>query len=84
MNLENYMKIKILIFLVVLASCSTNKKTYVNRKYHDITAKYNGYFNGKENLKHGILKLEKSHKDNYLEILPVFKKESIKNILIRY
>ena len=60
-------------FLILSSSCSTNKKTYFNRKYHDVTAKYNGYFNGKESFKKVIIKLENSYEENYLEILPVFK-----------
>ena len=71
--------ILILISLFLITSCSTKKKTYFHRKYHDITAKYNGYFNGKESLKYGIKKLEESHKDDYLEILPVFKHSNITN-----
>ena len=69
----------LLIFFIILNSCSTKKKTYVHRKYHDITAKYNGYFNGKESLKYGISKLEKSHEDDYSNILPVYKHTNIKN-----
>ena len=66
-----------LISLFLITSCSTKKKTYFHRKYHDVTAKYNGYFNGKESLKYGIKKLEESHKDDYLNILPVFKHSNI-------
>ena len=69
--------ILMLISLFLITSCSTKKKTYFHRKYHDVTAKYNGYFNGKESLKYGIKKLEESHKDDYLNILPVFKHSNI-------
>ena len=62
---------------MIFSSCSTKKKGYINRKYHDITAKYNGYFNGRESLKYGVLKLEKSHIEDYTEILPVYKTSQI-------
>jgi tetratricopeptide (TPR) repeat protein len=63
------------LFLVnlVFFSCSTKKKNLVSRKYHAITAKYNGYFNGNESLKEGIRKVEEGHKDDFSDIIPVFK-----------
>lgn len=71
--------IPILLFFLTTNSCSTKKKTFVHRKYHDITARYNGYFNGKQSLKYGIQKLEKAHKDDYSNILPVYKHNNITN-----
>ncbi len=58
---------------LVIFSCSTKKKNLANRKYHAITAKYNGYFNGNESLKAGIRKVEETHKDDFSDIIPVFK-----------
>ena len=63
----------IIIFLVFFSSCSTKKKSWVHRQYHNTTAKFNGYFNGNESLKEGIKKLKNNHKDNYTNILPIFK-----------
>ena len=74
---KNNRLILLLISVFLISSCSTNKKTYVSRKYHDITAKYNGYFNGNESLKYGIKKLEESHTDDYLNILSIFKHSEI-------
>ena len=68
--------IKALIIFVsslVIISCSTKKKNFISRGYHKTTAKYNGYFNGKESLKAGIKKLEENHKDDFSQIIPVFK-----------
>ena len=76
---RNNRLILLLISVFLISSCSTKKKTYVSRKYHDVTAKYNGYFNGNESLKYGIKKVEESHNDDYLNILPVFKHSEITN-----
>ena len=68
--------VKLLIIVIsslVIASCSTKKKNFINRGYHKTTAKYNGYFNGKESLKAGIKKLKENHKDDFSQIIPVFK-----------
>ncbi|MFW6224697.1 MAG: hypothetical protein ACOC4B_00345, partial [Bacteroidota bacterium] len=59
-------------FLFVLA-CSTEKNTFVTRTYHNITAKYNAYFNGKESFKAGLQKVDDSFEDDYTHILPIFK-----------
>ena len=79
--MKNRVKIPIIttIVLLTLYSCSTKKKTYVHRKYHNITAKYNGYFNGKESLKYGINKLKKSNKDDYSKIISVYRTSEIES-----
>ena len=58
--------------LTLVSGCSTKKKNFLSRAYHNVTAKYNVYWNGKEALKEGIDKLEKGHSDDYEEILDVF------------
>ncbi len=68
--------IKLLVLLVInmsFFSCSTKKNNFFSRNYHQTTAKYNGYFNGNESLKSGIRKLEENHKDDFTEIIPIFK-----------
>lgn len=57
---------------LILFSCSTKKNTVVSRAYHNLTARYNGYYYSTENIKEGIYKVKKAHKDNFEKILPVF------------
>jgi len=57
---------------LISSSCSTKKKSWVNRQYHNTTAKYNGYFNGNESIKSGLKKLNKNHTDDYTNIISVF------------
>jgi len=57
---------------MALSSCSTKKKSWVSRQYHNTTAKYNGYFNGKESIKFGVKKIKDSFEDDYSTILPIF------------
>ncbi|MDR0385754.1 MAG: tetratricopeptide repeat protein [Prevotellaceae bacterium] len=69
------MKVKIkCLFLLsfIVAGCSTSRNTYFNRKYHDLTAYYNVYFNGRESLKQASKKAEAVESQNFDEILPVF------------
>ena len=62
-----------LCLLVFFSACSTKKKTWVSRQYHNTTAKYNGYFNGNESIKYGVKKINDSFEDDYSEVLPVFR-----------
>jgi len=61
-----------ILFVLGMNSCSTKKNTTLSRSYHNLTARYNVYFNAKEALKAGEKNIETSHKDNYTNILPMF------------
>jgi tetratricopeptide (TPR) repeat protein len=56
----------------LISGCSTSKNTTLSRSYHNLTSKYNIFFNGEESYKRGVSKAEKSYVDNYTKILPVF------------
>lgn len=65
---------RILLVLVLVTSlgCNKNNNTWLGRRYQDMVARYNVYFNGKEKLKEVVRALEASHTDNYKEILEVY------------
>lgn len=51
----------------------TPKKTgLIANKYQDLTTRYNRYFNANLRYTEGIQSLEKSHKDDYEDILPIY------------
>jgi tetratricopeptide (TPR) repeat protein len=77
-NTQHIIKVFLAVLLLFSAGCSTKKKSWVNRQFHNTTAKYNGYFNGNESIKRGIKKLEESFVDDYTTILPVFKTGDLK------
>ena len=62
------------LFLIGLlfVSCSTKRNTFVGRGYHNVTARFNGYYYACENINEGIYKIEKNNKDNFTKILPVY------------
>jgi tetratricopeptide (TPR) repeat protein len=55
-----------------MVSCSTKKNTTVSRGYHNITAKFNGYYYSTVNINDGIYKIEQGNKENYDKTLPVY------------
>ncbi|MDD5508262.1 MAG: tetratricopeptide repeat protein [Bacteroidales bacterium] len=66
-------KITVITLLVLLlASCSTKKNTMTRRLYHNLTAHYNAYWNGRQSIREGEAELHRTVKDNYTFILPVF------------
>ncbi len=62
-----------ILFILLSFSCSTKKNTFFRRSFHNITARYNVYFNGNESFKAGARKVADSETDNYTKIIPVFK-----------
>ena len=62
-----------LLVLAVLASgCSQEKDAFLNRTYHRLTARDNGWFNANEKLKEVIMGIEDAHIDDFDEVLPLF------------
>jgi len=71
----------VLIFFIT--SCATQKSkedpSKVGKFYHDVTSKYNGYFNANELLEASIETLNDQHQDNYNKILSVYKYSAADN-----
>ncbi len=69
---------KVVIFaafwgLLLLAGCSTtNHAPLPSMVYHDITGHYNAYFNANERLKAVYLTMDKTHKDDYKQVIPLY------------
>ena len=61
----------VIIFTLVLNSCSRKKNSFISRNYHAVTAEYNSLYNGYNALNDGVESLNSSYIDNYWEILPI-------------
>lgn len=74
MKFKMTLKRLFIYFIVALIfwGCSTRKNTWFRRNYHNLTAHYNVYFNGKESLKLGQKNIQDAIQDDYSLILPVF------------
>ena len=57
---------------LILWQCSIEKNTGSTRFYHNMTARYNIYFNGYEHFKDGVARVSANHEDDFAEILMVF------------
>jgi tetratricopeptide (TPR) repeat protein len=68
----NKIQLILVVIILTLAGCSTERNTLVTRTYHSVTAKYNIFFNGNESFKNGIKKQQSQFPFNYAKILPIF------------
>lgn len=70
---RNYTRfLALMLTLLMLGACSTKKNTWTRRTYHNITSKYNVYWNGNESLKQGVKDLNKNVEDDYIQVLRVY------------
>ena len=65
---------RLIIFAAVLllASCSTTKDRWVNRKYHEVTAHYNVYFNGEEAFNEAVVQFQNGEEWDFEQFLPIY------------
>jgi tetratricopeptide (TPR) repeat protein len=61
-----------MVVLIALLGCSRKKNTFTRRAYHNTTARYNAYFNGREITKLALQSLEDTYEDDYSLLLPLF------------
>jgi hypothetical protein len=57
--------------LLLVVSCSTEKNTFVNRSFHGVNARYNGYFNANELLRQGMFSFNNSLNEDFYNQLPI-------------
>jgi tetratricopeptide (TPR) repeat protein len=62
----------VLAVIVFFSSCSTKKNTFSRRVYHNLTAHYNVYWNGMDNMRQGLKEFESTAKDNFAIVLPIY------------
>ena len=70
-GLKNTFRLLIIFLLVFAWGCSTEKNTPVSRAYHNVTARYNYYFNANQSYNDAIKRAEKDFDYNYTFPLPV-------------
>lgn len=56
----------------MLLACSTEKNAWVNRAFHNVNSRYNGYYHAEQSLEEGIYNLKLSSKDDLNKLIPVF------------
>lgn len=62
-----------ILSILFIFGCSTEKDAFINKGYHYTTARFNGYFHGKEAYKLAIKNVADKHEDDYEDILEIYK-----------
>lgn len=57
---------------LLLGGCSVKRNNFFSRQYHQLTTRYNVYFNGNQAFKSGEKNMENRHREDYTNLLPVF------------
>ncbi|MFC5627104.1 gliding motility protein [Algoriphagus winogradskyi] len=61
-----------LIILLFSGACSSERNTFTNRTFHNVTAHFNAYYLADVRLKEVESEVFKNYKEDYTQILPVF------------
>ncbi|MFS8617388.1 MAG: hypothetical protein FWJ85_11240, partial [Solitalea sp.] len=73
---KRYAGVFLVSVLCLVASCRssrTHKAGFLKRTYHNITARYNGYFNARELFRESLAGFEQNYIDSYDQLLPILK-----------
>ena len=62
----------IALTICIATGCSSQKNTFVNRLYHNTTARFNAYYLAKEKIDELEDNIQKDHKEDFSQVLPVF------------
>lgn len=60
------------LVLFFLGACSSQRDTFTNRAFHNLTAHYNAYFLADTKIKAAENQVQENYKEDYTQILPVF------------
>ncbi|MEB2776132.1 gliding motility protein [Algoriphagus sp. D3-2-R+10] len=60
------------IILIFCGACSSERNTFVNRTFHNVTAHFNAYYLADVKLKEVEAEVFQNYKEDYTQILPVF------------
>jgi len=59
--------------LALTTSCSTNRDKWLNRNWHSMNTRYNGYYYGDMAIDEAFVELAKTNKDNYNAVIQVYR-----------
>jgi len=62
----------VLISALLGSACSSQNNTFINRMYHNTTARYNAYFYANGKIKELENTIAKNHNEDFSQVLPVF------------
>lgn len=71
-NFRRSLLAALLAGVLLLVGCATDKDAFLNRSFHRLTTRDNGWFNANEKLNELVLNIEDSYELDFDEVLPIF------------
>ena len=71
-GINSFFWLLVVVCSIFVSSCKTDKNTAMHRGWHNMNARYNGYFYSREGLKESVKKVDKALKDDFTKIIPLF------------
>jgi tetratricopeptide (TPR) repeat protein len=59
------------LLLSILSSCSTEKDAFLNKGYHNMTARYNGYYNAGVIINEALESYRTGYQEDYSKVIPL-------------
>ncbi|MDX5338486.1 MAG: gliding motility protein [Cyclobacteriaceae bacterium] len=59
-------------FFIFVLACSSERNTFTNRTFHNLTAHFNAYYLADQKIKEVVNQVEKNYKEDFTQVLPVF------------
>lgn len=69
--MNNFSK-AVIFFLIFCGSCSSERNTFINRNFHNLTAKYNAFYLADLKIQEVEKDVQAQYKEDYTQLLPVF------------
>jgi tetratricopeptide (TPR) repeat protein len=70
--MRGYFIFLFLILVSMLSACSSEKNTFTNRLFHNTTSRYNALWYAQNNIRELESIIEKEHREDYTQVLPIF------------
>lgn len=82
MKTNTYRQLISIGFLLFLIACSTKKDTFLARKSHALSTKYNILYNGQIGLDKGVVGIKANSKDDFWKRLPIEKMQIKEDFIV--
>lgn len=70
-NFRQILTLSLFGFILIIQGCSTEKDAPLNKGYHNMTARYNGYFNARMMIEESLESYRQASSEDYTKILPL-------------
>jgi tetratricopeptide (TPR) repeat protein len=71
-NRYRFLYLPLILLVLLWSSCKTTKNTAYYRGWHNMNARFNGYYYSREAMKESVDKVDKANTDDFSTLIPLF------------